>query len=162
MSSYHVVLLLCLSQQFFTCQGFPYSVFFIVSNEFCERFSYYGMRGKQLVNRPLLWSISSPLFSNSGTLLDVLPRLQRGHIHSTLPHLHCTVLCHSVTRSHHCWQFSRKIQVSCDIHYTAVLYVTGYNTTIWVVVLSQWHLLLSYIMNSQPLSSITTIPVSLW
>ncbi|XP_065888758.1 solute carrier family 15 member 2-like [Dysidea avara] len=27
-----------------SCQGFPFSVFFIVSNEFCERFSYYGMR----------------------------------------------------------------------------------------------------------------------
>ncbi|XP_065886891.1 solute carrier family 15 member 1-like [Dysidea avara] len=30
--------------QFCACQGFPYSVFFIVGNEFCERFSYYGMR----------------------------------------------------------------------------------------------------------------------
>ncbi|NWR27151.1 S15A1 protein, partial [Tachuris rubrigastra] len=26
------------------CSGFPLSVFFIVINEFCERFSYYGMR----------------------------------------------------------------------------------------------------------------------
>lgn len=37
----------CLFQQFLTCQGFPYSVFFIVGNEFCERFSYYGMRGEK-------------------------------------------------------------------------------------------------------------------
>ncbi|CAI8029075.1 Solute carrier family 15 member 1 [Geodia barretti] len=27
---------------------FPFSVFFIVGNEFCERFSYYGMRGNSL------------------------------------------------------------------------------------------------------------------
>ncbi|NWI95086.1 S15A1 protein, partial [Pitta sordida] len=26
------------------CSGFPVSIFFIVINEFCERFSYYGMR----------------------------------------------------------------------------------------------------------------------
>ncbi|NWV03291.1 S15A1 protein, partial [Ptilonorhynchus violaceus] len=26
------------------CSGFPLSIFFIVVNEFCERFSYYGMR----------------------------------------------------------------------------------------------------------------------
>ena len=25
---------------------YPKSVFFIVGNEFCERFSYYGMKGK--------------------------------------------------------------------------------------------------------------------
>jgi dipeptide/tripeptide permease len=32
--------------QFLTCRGarFPPSIFFIVGNEFCERFSYYGMR----------------------------------------------------------------------------------------------------------------------
>lgn len=29
--------------------GYPISIFFIVVNEFCERFSYYGMRGE---NRP--------------------------------------------------------------------------------------------------------------
>ncbi|EHH58675.1 hypothetical protein EGM_08584 [Macaca fascicularis] len=27
------------------CFGYPLSIFFIVANEFCERFSYYGMRG---------------------------------------------------------------------------------------------------------------------
>ncbi|GAB5566439.1 solute carrier family 15 member 1 [Prionailurus iriomotensis] len=27
------------------CFGYPLSIFFIVVNEFCERFSYYGMRG---------------------------------------------------------------------------------------------------------------------
>ncbi|CAG2069552.1 unnamed protein product, partial [Timema podura] len=32
---------------------YPRSVFFIISNEFCERFSYYGMRSK------LLWMESS-------------------------------------------------------------------------------------------------------
>ncbi|KAH0624506.1 hypothetical protein JD844_032055, partial [Phrynosoma platyrhinos] len=26
------------------CFGYPLSIFFIVINEFCERFSYYGMR----------------------------------------------------------------------------------------------------------------------
>lgn len=32
---------------FLLCQscGYPLSIFFIVVNEFCERFSYYGMRG---------------------------------------------------------------------------------------------------------------------
>lgn len=25
-------------------QKYPYSIFFIISNEFCERFNYYGMR----------------------------------------------------------------------------------------------------------------------
>ena len=34
-------------QQFRKLRAFPFSVFFIVGNEFCERFSYYGMRGKQ-------------------------------------------------------------------------------------------------------------------
>ena len=33
-------------QQFRKLRAFPFSVFFIVGNEFCERFSYYGMRGK--------------------------------------------------------------------------------------------------------------------
>ena len=28
-----------------SCFGYPLSIFFIVVNEFCERFSYYGMRG---------------------------------------------------------------------------------------------------------------------
>ncbi|XP_062957585.1 solute carrier family 15 member 1 [Cynocephalus volans] len=27
-----------------SCLGYPFSIFFIVVNEFCERFSYYGMR----------------------------------------------------------------------------------------------------------------------
>ena len=29
-----------------TVHGYPISIFFIVINEFCERFSYYGMRGE--------------------------------------------------------------------------------------------------------------------
>ncbi len=29
--------------------GFPTSVYFIISNEFCERFTYYGMKGSFLV-----------------------------------------------------------------------------------------------------------------
>lgn len=28
--------------------GYPLSIFFIVVNEFCERFSYYGMRGENI------------------------------------------------------------------------------------------------------------------
>lgn len=27
---------------------YPYSVFFIISNEFCERFNYYGMRSMKI------------------------------------------------------------------------------------------------------------------
>ncbi|NXA15579.1 S15A1 protein, partial [Sapayoa aenigma] len=34
----------CLSCLQTLCSGFPVSIFFIVINEFCERFSYYGMR----------------------------------------------------------------------------------------------------------------------
>jgi solute carrier family 15 oligopeptide transporter 1 len=29
-----------------TVCGYPLSIFFIVVNEFCERFSYYGMKGE--------------------------------------------------------------------------------------------------------------------
>lgn len=29
--------------------GYPLSIFFIVVNEFCERFSYYGMRGENIL-----------------------------------------------------------------------------------------------------------------
>ncbi|XP_046762397.1 solute carrier family 15 member 1 isoform X1 [Gallus gallus] len=32
------------SREFPNCFGYPLSIFFIVINEFCERFSYYGMR----------------------------------------------------------------------------------------------------------------------
>ena len=28
---------------------YPKSVWFIMSNEFCERFSYYGMRSKKII-----------------------------------------------------------------------------------------------------------------
>jgi len=34
-----------LPQRFQKLRVFPFSVLFIVGNEFCERFSYYGMRG---------------------------------------------------------------------------------------------------------------------
>lgn len=33
------------------CFGYPLSIFFIVINEFCERFSYYGMRGTSQILR---------------------------------------------------------------------------------------------------------------
>lgn len=39
-------LILCLYAQ--EVCGYPLSIFFIVVNEFCERFSYYGMRGKNM------------------------------------------------------------------------------------------------------------------
>lgn len=44
----------CLSSSVFLlhqpgCFGYPLSIFFIVINEFCERFSYYGMRGNFLL-----------------------------------------------------------------------------------------------------------------
>ena len=29
--------------------NYPYSVFFIFSNEFCERFNYYGMRSMKII-----------------------------------------------------------------------------------------------------------------
>uniref|UniRef100_A0A8C1PIN5 Solute carrier family 15 member 1a n=1 Tax=Cyprinus carpio TaxID=7962 RepID=A0A8C1PIN5_CYPCA len=35
---------LCMLVQTAECCGYPISIFFIVVNEFCERFSYYGMR----------------------------------------------------------------------------------------------------------------------
>uniref|UniRef100_A0A8C0ZHC7 Solute carrier family 15 member 1 n=1 Tax=Cyanistes caeruleus TaxID=156563 RepID=A0A8C0ZHC7_CYACU len=39
------------------CFGFPLSIFFIVINEFCERFSYYGMKAVLTLyfTRFLLW-----------------------------------------------------------------------------------------------------------
>ena len=42
-------------QQFRKLRAFPFSVFFIVGNEFCERFCFYGMRGKwsTVVNQKL-------------------------------------------------------------------------------------------------------------
>ncbi|XP_034509378.1 solute carrier family 15 member 1-like, partial [Ailuropoda melanoleuca] len=36
--------LLCGMSKSRDCFGYPLSIFFIVVNEFCERFSYYGMR----------------------------------------------------------------------------------------------------------------------
>ena len=44
---------------------YPYSVFFIVGNEFCERFSYYGMKSilSLYLKKKLKFSeVSSPLF----------------------------------------------------------------------------------------------------
>ncbi|CAG7733755.1 unnamed protein product [Allacma fusca] len=31
---------------------YPKSVFFILANEFCERFSFYGMKGKNICPTP--------------------------------------------------------------------------------------------------------------
>lgn len=36
--------------------GYPLSIFFIVVNEFCERFSYYGMRGENTYPTSLLYA----------------------------------------------------------------------------------------------------------
>ena len=44
---------------------YPYSVFFIVGNEFCERFSYYGMKSilSLYLKKKLKFSeVSTPLF----------------------------------------------------------------------------------------------------
>ncbi|EPY73002.1 solute carrier family 15 member 1 [Camelus ferus] len=38
-----------------SCFGYPLSIFFIVINEFCERFSYYGMRGNSFRPCPVRW-----------------------------------------------------------------------------------------------------------
>lgn len=48
------------------CFGYPLSIFFIVINEFCERFSYYGMRGTSQIRhlpvsaatQPWLWFVT--------------------------------------------------------------------------------------------------------
>ncbi|GAA6074073.1 solute carrier family 15 member 1b isoform X2 [Tachysurus ichikawai] len=37
------------------CCGYPISIFFIVVNEFCERFSYYGMRGNEIKSAMRTW-----------------------------------------------------------------------------------------------------------
>lgn len=37
-------------RRFTTKSGYPKSVAFIIGNEFCERFSYYGMRGKKALD----------------------------------------------------------------------------------------------------------------
>lgn len=53
---------LCVLVQTAECFGYPISIFFIVVNEFCERFSYYGMRGKCVclhlsLNKEKAWKI---------------------------------------------------------------------------------------------------------
>ena len=44
--------MLCILQGYFT--GYPKHVFFILGNEFCERFSFYGMKGKLFFQKKLL------------------------------------------------------------------------------------------------------------
>lgn len=54
------------------CFGYPLSIFFIVVNEFCERFSYYGMRGNDFHPSPLerrAWVTTAPNFVSPPTLL---------------------------------------------------------------------------------------------
>lgn len=41
----------CLIHQSKEVCGYPLSIFFIVVNEFCERFSYYGMRGEKTASQ---------------------------------------------------------------------------------------------------------------
>ena len=36
---------------------YPKSVFFIISTEFCERFSYYGMKSKYHSSKEVFWSL---------------------------------------------------------------------------------------------------------
>lgn len=54
------------------CFGYPLSIFFIVINEFCERFSYYGMRGtSQILHLPV--SAATQLWLWFVTCYFVLP-----------------------------------------------------------------------------------------
>ncbi len=81
---------------------YPKSIFFIVSNEFCERFSYYGMRSKyfnnsyQVAEAPVLHV--GDVFSHLVPVLERGPRVHgddRGH---HLPCLRRPLLLHTVIR----------------------------------------------------------------
>jgi len=95
---YHFVFQDCLS-----CRGFPFSVFFIVSNEFCERFSYYGMRGMCVLVAVLgpakLFFSSQKIISYINTLADIIlickmhnsSNYMFGTIYSMLAEAFCTL-----------------------------------------------------------------------
>ena len=59
---------------------YPISVFFIVVNEFCERFSYYGMRSKAIIWLFLIWFdltvvvlTNTQLHWNADGVIDFIP-----------------------------------------------------------------------------------------
>lgn len=71
------------------CCGYPISIFFIVVNEFCERFSYYGMRGKSVCVCVILHQekgLTATLLKTSKTLSE--------H-YQCMCHKHCCSNCQS-------------------------------------------------------------------
>lgn len=73
---------------------YPRAVAFIISNEFCERFNYYGMRGEYLVYPSLVSLVSRYCYSSIyvasdlGAVPDTEAGLQRGDCYGTVPLLH--------------------------------------------------------------------------
>lgn len=125
-----------------SCFGYPLSIFFIVVNEFCERFSYYGMRGNPFwhpspplpppptpppprppvseepeLPLPLLTSLPSPpplpsAKSTPDPVLPTFPGLERQPGHRHLSHIRRPVLPDAHPRSSHRRLLAGEVQVS--------------------------------------------------
>lgn len=107
---------------------YPKSVFFIISNEFCERFNYYGMRSKCWIN---LLKIEISSFTHStiiiyfgfvvrqcsraGSVFYTKIDVRRWHIDRALPCIHHHGLFHVHFRRYHIGQLVGKIQYNYDI-----------------------------------------------
>lgn len=100
------------------CLGFPVSIFFIVINEFCERFSYYGMKGMSLVS--LCWALPRPdsvcnlllccsSYSCAHFVFHTFPTLGWQLCHCHLPHVCCSVLLDANPWSNHCGLLAGKV-----------------------------------------------------
>uniref|UniRef100_A0A8C2NJR2 Solute carrier family 15 member 2 n=1 Tax=Capra hircus TaxID=9925 RepID=A0A8C2NJR2_CAPHI len=53
--------------------NYPLSIVFIVVNEFCERFSYYGMKGNFVSPSPTFLHSFSPYVCNSLSYMHLFP-----------------------------------------------------------------------------------------
>lgn len=99
-------------------------------NEFCERFSYYGMRGElvffvsqnyfffRLPPHPprfLNPRLSLLFCSRAGVVLEVLPAVGRRLRHHHLPHFRGSLLPDTHPRRHHSRFMARQVQVSHSV-----------------------------------------------
>lgn len=92
---------------------YPKSVFFIVSNEFCERFSFYGMRSKY-IHISMFCSSVIYLFIVLHSNLVAVPQectgIPRGWCQSTVPYVHYVCLFLPGVRSYNRRQLAGQIQ----------------------------------------------------
>lgn len=96
--------------------AYPKSVAFIISNEFCERFCFYGMRGEcnaklandgGFLNRlTLCGSTNSVHRSHSGALFDSQIGLRRRQCHCHVSRVHQPGVFLPHSRCHHCRQLA--------------------------------------------------------